>query len=198
MAFATKKYLDLVGLQEFYDQLKTYIDNGDATATSSGTANLALSYVSADKKIYLKKGSTSLGSVDCTDFIKDSFVKSGSVITTGSGSTLKHVLRLVLNTVDHPGTTATDTSNIDIDIDTIFSAMLALTTDSIKCTGNESTKTLTTKLSEMVSATSTAQSKANSVETALNTEKSTRASEDQALYAAFVAITNAEIDEMFA
>lgn len=112
---AKKKFLDLAGLSTFWEKAKAYVDAQSSNLT--GVINgLTYGYESADKKIYLKNGETVIGSVDCTDFIKDSFVKSGTVVEVDG----KQVLRLVLHTVERPGTTPT-TENVDIDVNKLFS-----------------------------------------------------------------------------
>ena len=118
---AKKQFLDITGLSAFWNKAKAYIDSADSKATSdlTGVINgLTFEYVSVDKKIYLKNGDTTVGRVDCTDFIKDSFVNSGSIVDVDG----KQVLRLVLNTVDRPGGTPT-TENVDIDVDKLFSQL---------------------------------------------------------------------------
>ena len=113
---AKKKFLDLPGLSAFWTKAKKYVDDKSSGLTDA-INGLTLDYVSGEKKIYLKKGSTNLGTaIDCTDFIKDSFVQSG-VIVEEKG---KQTLRLTLITVDRPGETGT-TQTVDIDVDKLFS-----------------------------------------------------------------------------
>ena len=112
-----KRFLDLPGLSAFWTKAKKYVD--DKSSSLTGTINgLTFNYVSKDKTIVLKNGDTNIGTVDCTDFIKDSFVQSGEVVTReGDG---KQILRLTLITVERPGETGT-TQTIDIDVDKLFS-----------------------------------------------------------------------------
>jgi hypothetical protein len=114
MALTSKQYLDIEGLKAFWAKAKTYIEanSADSGEVQSAINTVALAYDSATKKINLTNGSTSLGSVDCTDFIKDAFVKSGKVVTGTDGKTK---LQLTLITVERPGDTGTE-STVDIDV----------------------------------------------------------------------------------
>ena len=119
-----KKFLDLTGLGAFWTKAKAYVD-----AKSSGLTGvidgLKIEYVSGEKKIYLKKGDTNLGAaIDCTDFIKDSFVQSGEIVEKEDGGVKKQTLRLTLITVERPGSEGT-TQTIDIDVDKLFSQKAA-------------------------------------------------------------------------
>lgn len=121
---ATKKFLDLTGLGAFWAKAKEYVD-----AKSSGLTDtingLTLNYVSGEKKIYLKKGDTNLGAaIDCTDFIKDSFVQSGEIVEKEVGGVMKQTLRLTLITVERPGAEGT-AQTVDIDVDKLFSQKAA-------------------------------------------------------------------------
>ena len=119
-----KKFLDLTGLGAFWAKAKGYVD-----AKSSGLTGvidgLKIEYVSGEKKIYLKKGDTNLGTaIDCTDFVKDSFVKSGEIVEKEVEGEKKQTLRLTLITVDRPGAEGTP-QNVDIDVDKLFSQKAA-------------------------------------------------------------------------
>ena len=111
-----KKFLDITGLGAFWTKAKKYVD--DKSSDLTGTINgLTFNYVSEDKTIVLKNGDTNIGTVNCADFIKDSFVKSGAVVTGDDG---KQYLELTLITVERPGETGT-TQIVKIDVDKLFS-----------------------------------------------------------------------------
>lgn len=73
--------------------VKTAVDGIDL----SGYVNAA-EYVKADKKIYLRHGSTNIAFIETSDFVKDGMVNSVSV-TTGTGTNAgKKVLKISFNT----------------------------------------------------------------------------------------------------
>lgn len=118
MALTQKQFLDAAGLQAFWNKTKAYINVEDAkvtTATDTKINGLEFKYNTADKTITLKNGTNTIGTVDATDFIKDSFLQDGKLVEVDG----EKVLRLTLLTVERPGATGT-TSTVDINVNDLF------------------------------------------------------------------------------
>lgn len=203
---AKKSFLDLAGLTKFWEKAKAYIDTADLQASEdlTGVINgLSYSYDTDTKTINLKNGEKLIGTVNCTDFIKDSFVKSGSVVEVGG----KQVLRLVLHTVERPGETPT-TENVDIDVDKLFSQLAA---DIKMANGETVEKALTDVIAESAQNKTNIESltdRVDSIEgssedykaadTALKTEiTAAYEAADLAVYDSIEAIATTEIEALF-
>ena len=192
MALTQKQYLGATGLTAFWNKIKKYINDEDtkaATAIDTKINSLTIEYNSDAKTISLKSGEVVLSSFDATNFVKDSFLKSGKLVDKDG----KKYLELTLNTVERPGTTPVE-SVVEIDVTRIFEATASNVILTDGTTVEEAVSSLKTESVSIKNAATTLTTRVATLEGSKDDYKAA----DTAVYDAITAIPTEYISGLFA